>query len=145
MVTIICLILAKLGIIGFSWYIPLIEGIVVFVGGSVISAADENSSISLDVAIAYAVSVAAFSIYKLWAGLTFSAWWLIIIPLVLILLVLLPGGVTISHWLLELTGCADIPTLLWICGGIIDLVALVLLIGILIAVLSKSKDEPNSI
>lgn len=113
MVSLIWFILSLSGICAFSWIPVFIEAVVMVI---YISMKHEANGVN---ALFYASSgVALFSGLKVFLGLSLSAWWIFLSPLVALALFFVPGGYTILTAVLYFTGLISVTT----TGLIISLV-----------------------
>lgn len=122
MVSLIWFILSLFKICAFSWIPVFIESIAML-----IFIAIKFEMNGTNVLFCVSCGLVLFSGLKVFLGLSLSAWWLFLAPLVALALFFVPGGFTILTLVLYFTGLISVSTV-----GLIISIVISLMIDILI-------------
>lgn len=137
MITLIYWLLTLTGILPFTWWVPFIDGIIEACVGSF--AEEKNTSVLGVIYIYIALGLAYFSFYKLFCDLTLHPGFIFLSGLVFLVAFLVPGGLTITNYLLMHFGWITLPKWVLIVGIVID----VLIVIMLVYVFYDERKEKN--
>lgn len=135
MLTLIWWILSLCKVCSFSWLPVLIDsiiGVVLFFKRSFDSFDAQQEDLPSGLCAFYSLGIAAFAFYKLFFSMTISAWWILLSPIVFILLLIIPGGLTIFNLITKNHGLLILPTWGLVVGIILDVLLIVFTIVIIV-------------
>lgn len=143
MISLVLIVLSALGIIGFNWWIPFAEGLILTVAEMANSANSGNSDgFGSDLLANAAMGITAFSCYPLFCGLQVSPWWLLAAPFIFLLAFFFPGGITIVNLVLRHFGIIQLPIWLLVIGVLIDAFSLFAIVWLFLD--SRKSSKTNS-
>lgn len=128
MITLIYWLLTLTGILPFTWWVPFIDGFIEACVGSVIE--EKSTSVLRVVWVYIALGLTYFSFYKLFCDLTLHPGFIFLSGLVFFAAFLIPGGLTITNYLLLHFGWITLPKWVLIAGIIVDILIVILLVYI---------------
>ena len=131
MVTIVWLVLSLFGVCSFTWLPIFIDTFLsaIFVACK----SDKNNETVRYLSAIVLLGVSCFAFYKFFFGLTISTWWIILSPIMIFLLIVVPGGFTIINLLFENHGLIDLPVWGLVVGIVVDVLLLVVFIFAIIS------------
>lgn len=134
------------GLNGTGWIAVLIGSIAAIAACVFLAASGSDAGAFLAAPVGvFALGAAVFAAYKVFCGLTVSALWIFLAWLILIVDFFIPGGYTITNWLIQHNELADVSWWLWAAGAVIDLLTLLLTVCIIIAIAHPSKNDTMSL
>lgn len=137
MVMLVWLVLSLCGVCEFTWLPVFIDAVIV---GSILGVKEKSSHSRLILANV-SLGVALFAFYKFFFGLNVSIWWILISPIAMLIMLLFPGGITITNFILKSYGLMTLPAWGMIVGIILDILTLILLIYIIADSIKNKKEK----
>lgn len=137
MVMLVWFILSLCGVCDFTWLPVFIDAIL----AAILLAAKEENNLGRDLLCIVAVGVAGFAFYKFFFDLAISAWWILISPIATFVVMLFPGGFTITNYLFKNLGLMNLPTWGLIVGIVLDVIFLVILIALIVDSIKSSIEN----
>ena len=126
MITLIYWLLTLTGLLPFTWWVPFIDGIIETCVGSLME--EKNTSVPRVIYIYIALGIAYFSFYKLFCDLTLHPGFIFLSGLAFLVAFFVPGGFTITNYLLGHFGWITLPKWVLITGIVIDVVIVILMV-----------------
>ena len=126
MITLIYWLLTLTGLLPFTWWVPFIDGIIETCVGSLME--EKNTSVPRVIYIYIALGIAYFSFYKLFCDLTLHPGFIFLSGLAFLVAFFVPGGFTITNYLLRHFGWITLPKWVLITGIVIDVLIVIMLV-----------------
>jgi len=137
MVMLVWFILSLCGVCDFTWLPVFIDAIL----AAILLAAKEENNLGRDLLCIVAVGVAGFAFYKFFFDLVISSWWILVSPIATFVVMLFPGGFTITNYLFKNLGLMNLPTWGLIVGIVLDVIFLVILIALIVDSIKSSIEN----
>ncbi len=131
MVTIVWLVLSLFGVCSFTW-LPIFIDTLLGAFFAALKSDNKNETIR-NLSAVVLLGVSCFAFYKFFFGLTISTWWIILSPIMIVLLIVVPGGFTIINLLFKNFGFIDLPVWGLVVGIAVDVILLIIFIFAIIS------------
>lgn len=122
MITFVWWIVSLFGVCSLTWLPVFIDGCIALV--LTFFQLDGNGDPPASAIVC--VGIALFAACKYWFGLTISGWWILLSPVWAMLAIILPGGFTLTNYLLGHFGLMTVPTWVFITCIVVDVICVIL-------------------
>lgn len=139
MVMLVWWILSLFGICEFTWLVVAIDfflGIFLYCINGVVTESTGLLTIGLG-----SIGCCLFAVCKFFFGLTLNGWWILLAPVWLAIAAFLPGGFTLTNYLLQKFGLMTVPLWVYIVGAVVDVFYFVALIYALVSDAKQQKKK----